>query len=195
MAYTGTPSTPGATHGLAAALGRYLEALGIKGYRPGGIATAARYIGEFMEWAQARGVSHPQQVSRAVLERYQKFLYHYRKKNGDGAWLAAGTAARGHQIANGMAADLSLGFSAFKWSDKDLILPLVNGDMQNGRVASLETNVLSRAVGTRYALAPMAAPSWLSNQLGGVTPVPSGGALHSMATSVMYGLFGTVGRR
>jgi integrase/recombinase XerD len=76
-------AAPQEVHGLRAALQRYLEHLGIKGYRPMGMATAGRYIGDFIAWADARGVSHPQQISRAVLERYQRFLYHYRKKDGE----------------------------------------------------------------------------------------------------------------
>jgi hypothetical protein len=108
----------------------------------------------------------------------------------DGAYLPAGMGARGREIAQGMAADPTLGFSAFKWSDKDLIMPLLNGDVQSGRYTNVEPNALSSAVGTRYPLEPTAAPGWLVGRLGGVNPVPSGGALHSMATSVMYGLFG-----
>jgi integrase/recombinase XerD len=61
---------------------RYLEHLGTRGYRPMGIATAERYIREFIAWAAERGVTHPSQVSRAVLERYQRWLYHYRKRDG-----------------------------------------------------------------------------------------------------------------
>ncbi len=113
----------------------------------------------------------------------------------DGAQLPAGLTARGRQIAGAMAADPELGVSALNWSDRSLVLPLVNGALQNGRVSNLEANVLSRAVGTRYALAPAAAPSWFNHQLGGMNPVPSGRALHSMATSVMYGLFGSIDRR
>ena len=47
-----------------------------------GIATAERYIRDFIVWAEERGLHHPSQVSRAVLERYQRWLYHYRKKDG-----------------------------------------------------------------------------------------------------------------
>ena len=73
---------PNDLRGLTAALRRYLEHLGLRGYRPMGIATADRYIREFIGWADERGVTHPQQVSRQVLERYQRWLYHYRKKDG-----------------------------------------------------------------------------------------------------------------
>ena len=82
-------TTPQQTQAMAAALSRYMEHLGIKGYRPQGMATAARYIGDFILWSTERGVSHPAQVSRAVLERYQRFLYHYRKRNGDPLSIAS----------------------------------------------------------------------------------------------------------
>lgn len=74
---------PGDLRGLLAALHRYLEHLGVKGYTPMGRHNAERYIREFIVWADARGVTHPQQVSRAVLERYQRWLHHYRKADGE----------------------------------------------------------------------------------------------------------------
>ena len=73
---------PSDLRGLTAAMRRYLEHLGVRGYRPQGIATAERYIRDFIGWADERGVTHPQQVTRQVLERYQRWLYHYRKRDG-----------------------------------------------------------------------------------------------------------------
>ncbi len=80
---------PNDTHGLAGALARYLEHLGVRGYRPQGMATAARYINDFIDWASERGLVHASQVSRAVLERYQRWLYHYRKRNGEPLSIAS----------------------------------------------------------------------------------------------------------
>jgi integrase/recombinase XerD len=77
-----TQTAPADALGLTAALNRYLEHLGTRGYRPMGIATAQRYIRDFIDWCQERGVVHPSQVSRQVVERYQRWLYHYRKKDG-----------------------------------------------------------------------------------------------------------------
>ncbi|MBK9237223.1 MAG: site-specific tyrosine recombinase XerC [Rhodoferax sp.] len=74
--------TPGDLRGLTAALHRYIEHLGLRGYRPQGMRTAERYIRDFIGWADERGVTHPAQVSRQVIERYQRWLYHYRKKDG-----------------------------------------------------------------------------------------------------------------
>jgi integrase/recombinase XerD len=77
-----TAGAPNDLRGLTAALRRYLEHLGTRGYRPQGMATAERYIRDFIAWADERGVTHPAQVSRQVIERYQRWLYHYRKKDG-----------------------------------------------------------------------------------------------------------------
>jgi integrase/recombinase XerD len=68
---------------MTAALRRYVEHMGVRGYRPQGMQSTERYVREFIEWADERGVTHPSQVSRAVLERYQRWLYHYRKKDGN----------------------------------------------------------------------------------------------------------------
>ncbi len=62
---------------------RYLEHLGVRGYTEMGRYGVERYLRDFILWADERGVTHPSQVSRAVLERYQRWLYHYRKKDGE----------------------------------------------------------------------------------------------------------------
>jgi integrase/recombinase XerD len=82
MADRFTAGAPNDLCGLTAAMRRYLEHLGVRGYRPQGIATAERYIRDFIAWSDERGVTHPSQVSRQVLERYQRHLYHYRKRDG-----------------------------------------------------------------------------------------------------------------
>jgi integrase/recombinase XerD len=68
--------------GLASFMLRYIEHLGIKGYTALGRFGAERYIREFIAWADTRGITHPQHVTRAVLEDYQRWIFHYRKKNG-----------------------------------------------------------------------------------------------------------------
>jgi len=41
------------------------------------------YLRYFVAWCEERDITRPAEVSRAVLERYQRYLYHYRKDNGD----------------------------------------------------------------------------------------------------------------
>lgn len=74
---------PGDQRGLMAALQRFLEHRGVQGYAEGRHNNYERFVREFIGWAGERGVTHPQQVSLAVLERYQRSLYHYRKRDGE----------------------------------------------------------------------------------------------------------------
>ncbi|MGH6693576.1 MAG: site-specific tyrosine recombinase XerC [Gammaproteobacteria bacterium] len=39
-------------------------------------------VGYFIRWADERGIRKPQDITRAILERYQRHLYHYRKPDG-----------------------------------------------------------------------------------------------------------------
>lgn len=78
--YARATGAPADLRGLFAAMRRYLEHLGVKGYTRMGRQNVERYIRDFIIWADERGVTHPQQVSLAVLERYQRWLFHYRKK-------------------------------------------------------------------------------------------------------------------
>lgn len=42
----------------------------------------------FIVWCDARGLTRVQDITRPVLERYQRHLYHYRKANGAPLWSA-----------------------------------------------------------------------------------------------------------
>jgi integrase/recombinase XerD len=37
---------------------------------------------DFIRWAELRGIQHPMEVTRPILESYQRYLYYYRQKNG-----------------------------------------------------------------------------------------------------------------
>ena len=76
-------STPDALRGLMAAMRRYLEHRAVLGSTEVSLQTMRRNMGDFVDWADERGVTHPQQVSRAVLQRYQKWLHYRRKSNGE----------------------------------------------------------------------------------------------------------------
>ena len=41
------------------------------------------YLRGFIDWCAVRGVSQFAEVTKPIIERYQRFLFHYRKKNGD----------------------------------------------------------------------------------------------------------------
>lgn len=54
----------------------------VVGYSPRTIAAQKHAIARFIAWADERGLSRPQDITRPILERYQRFVYHYRKHNG-----------------------------------------------------------------------------------------------------------------
>ncbi len=73
---------PGDSRGLYAAMRRFLEHRGAIGHSERTLCNLERHLRSFIAWADARSVTHPQHVTRPVLERYQRWLYHYRKKDG-----------------------------------------------------------------------------------------------------------------
>lgn len=73
---------PRDAHGLYAAMRRFIEHRGVIGATESSLYGLERYIRDFIAWADERAVTHPQHVTLAVLERYQRWLYHYRKADG-----------------------------------------------------------------------------------------------------------------
>jgi integrase/recombinase XerD len=73
---------PGDRYGLMAAMYRYLEHRAMLGSTQQGLWNQERWLRDFIAWADERGVTHPSQVTRPVIERYQRWLYHYRKRDG-----------------------------------------------------------------------------------------------------------------
>lgn len=79
----GTPvGNPNDARGLYAAMRRYLEHLAVRGYTNQGRYNVERYLRDFIGWGDARSVTRPGHVTHSVLERYQRWLHHYRKKDG-----------------------------------------------------------------------------------------------------------------
>lgn len=105
---------------LAAYLGEYLAWMRVRAFSEYTVRARRVMLRRFVAWCVERGVDDPRAISRAVLERYQATLYHYRK--ADGAPLGLHTqlqcllAVRGwfrwltreHHIAANPAADLDL---------------------------------------------------------------------------------------
>lgn len=51
-------------------------------YSPRTVANRETYLRYFVTWADERGLQHPQEVTKPILEAYQRYLFHYRKANG-----------------------------------------------------------------------------------------------------------------
>jgi integrase/recombinase XerD len=70
-------------HGMAVLLARFLDYMRVKNYSEDTVVTRHCVLNRFILWAADRGVVRPNEVTRPILERYQRYLYHFRKKNGD----------------------------------------------------------------------------------------------------------------
>jgi integrase/recombinase XerD len=68
--------------GLGAWLERYLEWLRIRGYSDRTVGNRRNTLEQLFEWLDARDVTRPQEVTRPVLERYQRHLFYLRKPDG-----------------------------------------------------------------------------------------------------------------
>ena len=61
----------------------HLAALSVRGYSENTVRSRRVYLGFFIAWAYEHGLREPIEVTRPVLERYQRYLFFYRKKNGE----------------------------------------------------------------------------------------------------------------
>jgi len=73
----------GDSQGFAALADAYLESLRVRNYSGATIESREHHLREFISWAEERGLARPSEVTKPTLERYQRWLYHYRKKNGE----------------------------------------------------------------------------------------------------------------
>ncbi len=60
----------------------YLEWLGVKNYSVATVIRRRYDLGYFFKWGEERGLTRATEITRPILERYGKHLYHYRKANG-----------------------------------------------------------------------------------------------------------------
>jgi integrase/recombinase XerD len=72
------PATP-----LDSLLEKHLEDLLLKNYSEYTIKGRRVHIGFFLDWCAERAITEPVEVTRTVLESYQRHVFHYRKKNGE----------------------------------------------------------------------------------------------------------------
>jgi integrase/recombinase XerD len=75
------------------ALTRYQAAFheweAVVGYSPRTIEAQRHAIGRFIAWCDERGLAKPQDITRPILERYQRHVYHHRKANGQPLTVSA----------------------------------------------------------------------------------------------------------
>ena len=76
------PEGAGDPQGLFAWMQRYLEWLRVQNYSERTVENRELYLGYFIAWCAERGIARPVEVTRPILERYQRMLFHYRKPSG-----------------------------------------------------------------------------------------------------------------
>ena len=62
---------------------RYLAFLAEKNYSPRTIETREAYLRYLIAWCDDRSLTKPQHLDRPILERYQRYLFYYRKRDGE----------------------------------------------------------------------------------------------------------------
>lgn len=70
---------PGTMRGMMAA---YLEWMQVRGFTEQSVETRGPVLHYFAAWCEERGIGRPNEVTRPILQRYQRWLFYYRKKNG-----------------------------------------------------------------------------------------------------------------
>ena len=74
---------PAEASGFYPYLVRFIEWSDSRGYSKRTTAARAEHLRRFIRWCTERGLDRPQDVTRPILERYRRYLYHYRKESGE----------------------------------------------------------------------------------------------------------------
>jgi integrase/recombinase XerD len=69
--------------GMWVMMEQFFEWMRVKNYSEKTIDVRKVYLGYFINWCADRGIVRPAEVTKPIIERYQRFMYHYRKRNGD----------------------------------------------------------------------------------------------------------------
>ncbi len=80
-----TEPTPHAAdpEGLGAYLQRHLTWMRVQNYTERSVETRENSLRVFIRWCAERGLHRPREITKPILERYQRHLYYLRKPNGD----------------------------------------------------------------------------------------------------------------
>lgn len=65
------------------AMRRFLQWQAEKNYSPKTIENREVCLRYFIQWCDERGLGQPQEITKPIIERYQRYLFLYRKKNGE----------------------------------------------------------------------------------------------------------------
>ena len=73
------PVDPASLRGLKAA---FFEWMTLTHFSPHTLRTRGNSLDFFLRWCDARGLTRPAEINRAILERYRRYTYEFRQPNG-----------------------------------------------------------------------------------------------------------------
>jgi integrase/recombinase XerD len=73
---------PSDARGMARYRDEYLMYLRTANFSDRTVHNREVYLNFFIQWAEERGITRPSDVNKPILDRYQRYIYHCRKKNG-----------------------------------------------------------------------------------------------------------------
>jgi integrase/recombinase XerD len=76
------PGDPNDPDGLHVWTVRFLRALEVRNFSICTRTNRKRMIGPFIEWCETRSITRPTEVTKPILEAYQRHLFHRRRPNG-----------------------------------------------------------------------------------------------------------------
>ncbi|MGH9429805.1 MAG: tyrosine-type recombinase/integrase, partial [Terriglobia bacterium] len=68
--------------GMAALLRKYLDWLRVRNYSERTVENREIYLGYFISWCSERGITRANEVTKPIVDHYQRWLYHYRMESG-----------------------------------------------------------------------------------------------------------------
>src|SRR3990172_599953 len=76
-------ATPGPDpEGMDTRVAEHIEWMRSRNYSDATLTNRAAYLRRFLAWCGDRGLTRPSEVTKPILERYQRYLYHYRRADG-----------------------------------------------------------------------------------------------------------------
>lgn len=61
---------------------RYLDSMLVRNYSPNTVTLWEEWLRYFLDWCEERSIRRPVEITRPVLERYQRHWHQHRKANG-----------------------------------------------------------------------------------------------------------------
>ena len=76
------PASASTPEGLYVWMRRYLEWLRVHAYSEATVKNRDKALSVFFEWCDGRGISRPAEITKPIVERYQRHLFHLRRADG-----------------------------------------------------------------------------------------------------------------